>query len=106
MMPASKSHIVLGVLAALAAAVLFITYGTVLPAAPFVPVQLNGPTAVDSDGEFTGIVDTESHRALILNAEGDLTGVGGPGGKHRIDGRVAPQPDCRKEQRERPQRPA
>ena len=71
----SKSRAFLTVLAALAAAVLFVTYGTVLPSAPFVPVQLNGPTAVDSDGEFTGVVDTESRRALILNADGDLTGV-------------------------------
>lgn len=69
------SHIVLTVLAVIAATVLFATYGTVLPSAPFAAVPLNGPTAVDSDGEFTVIADTESRRALILNADGDLTGV-------------------------------
>ena len=72
-----KSHIALAVCAALAAAVLFVTYGTVLPAAPFASIQLDGPSVVDSDGEMTGVVDTESRRALILNADGDLTGVVG-----------------------------
>lgn len=70
-----KTRVVLVVLAVLAAVFLFATYGTVLPSAPFASVQLNGPTVVDSDGEFTGVVDTESRRALILNADGDLTGV-------------------------------
>ena len=71
----NKSRIVLTALAVLAAAVLFVTYGTVLPSAPFASIPLNGPTAVDSDGRITGVVDTESRRALILNADGDLTGV-------------------------------
>ena len=69
------SHIVLAVLSVAAAMVLFVTYGTVLPSAPFVAVPLNGPTTADSDGEFTVVADTESRRALILNADGDLTGV-------------------------------
>lgn len=68
-------RIVLTVLAALAAALLFATYGTVLPSAPFAPVQINGPAAVDSDGSLTVVADSESRRALILNAAGDLTGV-------------------------------
>ena len=68
-------HIITVVLAVFAAAVLFATYGTVLPSTPFAPIQLNVPTTVDSDGEFTAIVDSGSSRALILNAEGDLTGV-------------------------------
>ena len=69
------SHIVLAVLAVAAAVMLFATYGTVLPAAPFAPIQLGGPTTADSDGEFTAVVDTESRRVLIMNADGDLTGV-------------------------------
>ena len=70
-----KSHIVLAVLAILAAAVLFITYGTTLPSAPFASIPLEGPSAVDSNGHMTVIADTESHRALILNEENALTGV-------------------------------
>ncbi len=70
-----KSHIALALLAALAAGVLFVTYGTVLPSFPFASVQLDRPTAVASDGEFTCVVDAESQRALILNADGDLTGT-------------------------------
>ena len=70
-----KSHIVLAVLAIFAAAVLFITYGTTLPSAPFASIPLNGPTVVDSDGTMTAIADTESHRVLILNNENSLTGV-------------------------------
>lgn len=69
------SHIVYAILATVAVVVLFVTYGTVLPAVPFAPVSLNGPTVVDSDGEATVVVDTESRRALIMNAEGDMTGV-------------------------------
>lgn len=69
------AHIVLVVAAVFAAAVLFVTYGTVLLAAPFAEVQLNGPSLVDSDGECTAVADTESRRVLILNSEDDLTGV-------------------------------
>ena len=70
-----KSHIVLAVLALFAAGVLFVTYGTVLPSLPFASIQLREPTIADSDGEFTVAVDTESHRALILNETDGLTGV-------------------------------
>jgi len=70
-----KSHVALAVCAVFAAMVLLATYGTVLPSAPFVSVPLNGPTVVDSDGEFTAVADTESRRVLIMNADGDLTGV-------------------------------
>lgn len=70
-------RIISAVFAALAVAVLFVTYGTVLPAAPFAPIQLDGPTVVDSDGSLSVVVDAESQRALILNADGDLTGVVG-----------------------------
>lgn len=70
-----KLHIVLALCAAFAAAVLFATYGTVLPSAPLASIQLNGPTVVDSNNQITAVVDTESHRALILNADGDMTGV-------------------------------
>ena len=69
------SRIVLTACAVFAAIVLFVTYGTVLPAAPFASIQLDGPTTVDSDGEFSAIVDSGSRRVLILNGEGDLTGV-------------------------------
>lgn len=69
------SHIVMALCAVFAAAVLFVTYGTVLPAAPLASVQLNGPIAADSDGEFTAVVDAESNRAIIMNADGDMTGV-------------------------------
>lgn len=70
-----KSHIVLAVLAIFAASVLFITYGTTLPSAPFASIPLDGPTVVDSDGNMTAMADTESHRVLILNNENSLTGV-------------------------------
>lgn len=70
-----KSHIVLTILAILAAGVLFATYGTVLPSLPFVSVQFDGPIAVDSDGDYSAMVDTESRRVLIMNSGGDLTGV-------------------------------
>lgn len=70
-----KSHIVLALLAVFAAAVLFVNYGTVLLSVPFASVHLNGPTSVDSDGEHTVAIDTESRRALIMNSSGDLTGV-------------------------------
>ncbi len=70
-----KLHIVLIILAILAAGVLFATYGTVLPSLPFAPVQFDGPTAVDSDGDSSAVVDTESRRVLIMNGNGDLTGV-------------------------------
>lgn len=69
------AHIVLTVLAVLAAAMLFVTYGTVLLSTPFSTIRLDGPIAADSNGTSTAIVDTDSSRALILNAEGDLTGV-------------------------------
>lgn len=72
MEPVRKSHVVVAVLAA---AVLFATYGTALPSAPFMPVQVSGPSAADSDGGMTVIADSESRRALILNEDGDLTGV-------------------------------
>ena len=69
------SHIVLALLAVFSAVFLMATYGTALLSAPFASVRLNGPVAVDSDGEQTAIADTESRRVLILNAEGDLTGA-------------------------------
>ncbi|MBQ9002638.1 MAG: hypothetical protein IJ087_12370, partial [Eggerthellaceae bacterium] len=72
-----KAHIVLAVLAALAAAVLFTTYGTVLPGSPFAPVPIDGAGSADSDGDMTVVVDSGSRRALILNADNSLTGVVG-----------------------------
>lgn len=69
------SRIVLTACAVFAAVVLFVTYGTVLPAVPFASIQLDGPTTVDSDGKFSAIVDSGSRRVLILNGDGDLTGV-------------------------------
>lgn len=59
----------------LAAVVLFVGYGKITRAAPFVPVQLDRPVAADSDGEVTAIIDHESSRALILNGDAELTGV-------------------------------
>ncbi len=71
----NRRNIILFVLAIVAAAFLLVTYGTVLPSAPFVSISLDGPTSIDSDGRMTAVVDAGSRRALILNAEGDLTGV-------------------------------
>ena len=62
------------ILALAAIVFLFATYGTTLPSAPFASIALNGPTAADSNGELTAIVDTESRRVLVLNDDGDLTG--------------------------------
>ena len=70
-----KSHIALAILAVFAAAVLFVTYGTVLPALPFATIPLDGPTGVDSNGKMTVVADSGSRRALIMNEEGNLTGV-------------------------------
>ena len=48
-----KTHRALAVLAAIAAAVLFTTYGTVLPGNPFAPVPIDGASSADSDGNLT-----------------------------------------------------
>ena len=61
--------------AVLAAAVLFMNYGTKLPSLPFQPIPLDRPTIADSDGQMTVVVDTETRRVLILNANGDITGA-------------------------------
>lgn len=68
-------HIILVLAALFSVAVLFVTYGTVLSTAPFASVKLNGPSAVDSNGQLTAVIDSESRRALIINSDGDLTGV-------------------------------
>lgn len=54
---------------------LFVTYGTALLASPFSSVSFDGPVAAASNEEFTAIVDTESRRVLIVNADERLTGV-------------------------------
>ena len=68
-------RIVLAILAFAAAAMLFMTYGTVVLSAPFSEVPLSGPVVADSNGEMTVIVDSDSRRALILDSNGELTGV-------------------------------
>ena len=35
------------------------TYGTVLPGSPFTHIALDGPVAIDPDGETTAVVDAE-----------------------------------------------
>lgn len=69
------SHIILSLAALFAVLVLFATYGTTLAGVPFASIGLNGPVAADSNGEFTTVADTESRRVLILNSDGDLTGL-------------------------------
>lgn len=43
----------------------------------FAAIQLDSPTAIDADGKITVVADSGSRRALIMNADGDLTGVVG-----------------------------
>lgn len=66
---------ILVVLAIVAGLVCLATIGTTLPLSPFEPIGLDGPTVVDSDGNHTAIVDTESRRILILNKNRKLTGI-------------------------------
>lgn len=68
-------HLVLTVLAVLAAGALFAIYGTALPTTPFGAVRLEGPTFADSNGEYTVVVDSRSRRALILDKSGSITGM-------------------------------
>ncbi len=68
-------HIVSLVFAVLAAALLFVSMGTIPFANPYGSIALNKPTAADSNGTITVAVDNNSRRALILNADGNLTGV-------------------------------
>ena len=63
------------ILALVAVGVLFATYGTALPPSPFSTLEPNRPTQADSNGEHTAFIDTESSRALILDANGQLTGM-------------------------------
>lgn len=74
-MPLRKSQVVLVLAAVFAVVFLMATYGTALPSLPFATVSLNGPTKADAAGEFAAIADTESRRVLILNTDGQLTGV-------------------------------
>ena len=69
------SHIAMVVCAVIAAVVLFMSYGTMLPSLPFQPIPLDRPTIADSDGQMTAVVDTETRRVLVLDANGDLTGA-------------------------------
>ncbi len=69
------SHIVLTVCAVIAAAILFVAYETIPFINPFAPVQLNGPTVADSNGNLTAIVDTDSRRILVLNADNNLVDI-------------------------------
>ena len=66
---------ILVVLAIVAGLVCLATIGTTLPLSPFDPIRLDGPTVVDSDGNHTAIVDTESRRILILNKNRKLKGI-------------------------------
>ena len=68
-------HIAMVVCAVIAAVVLFMSYGTMLPSLPFQSIPLDRPTIADSDGEMTVVVDTETRRVLILDANGDISGA-------------------------------
>lgn len=68
-------RIALVVLAVLSALVVLATFGISLPFSAFSPLEINGPTCADSNGEVTAIVDSESRRVLLLNAQHKLTGI-------------------------------
>jgi len=55
--------------------VLFAAYGTLLPTSSFSVVSLDKPTTADSNGKVSALIDTESCRALILDADNHLTGL-------------------------------
>ena len=54
--------------AVLAILVVLATFGMALPPSPWVPVVFQEPTAADSNGTITAIVDSASQRVLILNS--------------------------------------
>ncbi|MDO4806694.1 MAG: MFS transporter [Coriobacteriales bacterium] len=64
--------IVLAVACALASVA---SFGITLPSTLLSPVVLDGPTAFDSDGTLSVVVDSESKHALILNKDHHLTGM-------------------------------
>ncbi len=70
-----RMRIALLVLAVLAGLVVVATFGSDLPFSPFAPVALKEPTLVDTDGDHTAIVDSESRNVLILNKDHKLTGI-------------------------------
>ena len=72
---AVRLHAILVMLAIVAGLVCLATIGTALPLSPSTSINLDGPTVADSDGSHTAIVDTESRRILILNANHQLTGI-------------------------------
>ncbi|MDO4537334.1 MAG: MFS transporter [Coriobacteriales bacterium] len=51
------------------------TFGLDLPFTPFSSMTLDGPTAADSNGTHTAIVDSASRRLFILNKDHKLTGI-------------------------------
>ena len=61
--------------AVLAILVVLATFGMALPPSPWVPVVFQEPTAADSNGTITAIVDSASQRVLILNSNDELTGI-------------------------------
>ncbi|MBR3314439.1 MAG: MFS transporter [Atopobiaceae bacterium] len=64
------------VLVAVASALVVIaTFGMKLVTSPWGLVNIVGPTAADSDGTMTAIIDSESRRMLILNEHNELTGL-------------------------------
>ena len=50
------------------------TFGILLPPSLVNPIRLDGPSAADTNGKHTAIVDRESSRLLILNKDHELTG--------------------------------
>ncbi len=64
------------VLAAIISALVAIaTFGMSIATSPWGAVDIVGPTAADSNGEMTAIVDSESRHVLILNARNELSGI-------------------------------
>lgn len=62
-----KLKLVAYLLAVFAGLTIIATYGISLPRAPFAPVDLNGPTAIDSNGSMTVVADSASRRLMLLD---------------------------------------
>ncbi len=50
-------------------------FGEVLPSSPFGRIPFEVPIEADSSGSHTAVVDRESRRVLILNADFEITGI-------------------------------
>ena len=75
MSKSSVANYVLLLLALVCGLFALLTYGIALPDSPFVPVAFEGPITLDSDGNVTAVIDSESRRLLLLDADDRLVSM-------------------------------